>query len=247
VEKLKSALNKISGGKVLDVGTGRGEFIDLLKENLKDYTEIIGIDMNDIALEKAKETFKDKNIQFKKMDAESLNFKENTFDIVCISNSIHHLPNAQKVFTEMKRVLKPGGYFILQEMFCDNQNKTQLTHVYFHHLNAEIQTLLGGYHNKTLKKQEILDIASTLELEDLIHFECVYEADKPMNDEELEDMIQAVDNCVEKIKDFPQYESYRQLGETIKERLSNVGISSATELVVIGNESLAKITHKGLD
>ena len=40
MEKLKDVLSKISGGKVLDVGTGRGEFIDLLKENLKDYTEL---------------------------------------------------------------------------------------------------------------------------------------------------------------------------------------------------------------
>jgi ubiquinone/menaquinone biosynthesis C-methylase UbiE len=247
VEKLKSALNKISGGKVLDVGTGRGEFIDLLKENLKDYTEIIGIDLNDIALEKGKETFNGKNIKFKKMDAENLNFKDNTFDIVCISNSIHHLPNTQKVFKEMKRVLKPGGYFILQEMFCDNQNKTQLTHVYFHHLNAEIQTLLGGYHNKTLKKQEILDIANSLELENLIHFECIYEADNPMSDGELRDMLQAVDNCIEKTKDFLEYEGYRQLGETIKERLSNVGISSATELVVIGDKPVVKVTNKELD
>lgn len=236
MQKLKNSLNKISGGKVLDVGTGVGEFIDLLKENLKDYTEIIGIDMNDIALEKAKERFQDENIKFIKMDAENLNFEDNTFDMVCISNSIHHLPNAHKVFNEMKRVLKVGGYFVIQEMFCDNQNEAQLTHVYFHHFNAEIQTLLGGYHNKTFKKQEILDIGKSLELENLIHFECVYEEDNPISDEELKGMLNAVDNYAYKTKDFPQYESYRQQGQIIKERLLNVGISSATELVIIGNK-----------
>jgi len=247
VEKLKRALNEISGGKVLDVGTGRGEFIDLLKENLKDYTKIIGIDMNDIALEKAKETFKDGNIEFINMNAEDLKFEDNTFDIVCLSNSIHHLPNTQKVFMEMRRVLKPGGYFVIQEMFCDNQNEAQLTHVYFHHFNAEIQTLLGGYHNKTLKKQQVLDIGDSLELENLIDFECFYKEDNPMSDEELKGMFQAVDNCVEKTKDFPQYESYREQGQTIKERLSNVGIDSATELVMIGNKPLREVAHKGLD
>lgn len=236
MEKLKGVLNKICGGKILDVGTGRGEFIDLLKENLKDYTEIIGIDMNDIALENAKEEFKDDKIEFIKMDAESLNFEDNTFDMVCLSNSIHHLPNVQKVFNEMKRVLKPSGYFMLQEMFCDNQNKTQLTHVHFHHFNAEIQTLTGGYHNKTLKKQEILDMGNSLGLENLIHFECIYGEDNSMSDEKLNDMLKAVDDCVCKTKDFPQYESYKKQGQVIKERLSNIGMSSATELFIMGNK-----------
>ncbi|MCB2299179.1 class I SAM-dependent methyltransferase [Clostridium tagluense] len=236
MEKIKGVLNNIYGGKVLDVGTGRGEFIDLLKENLKDYTEIIGIDMNDIALEKAKERFKDENIDFIKMDAENLKFENNTFDIVSLSNSIHHLPNMQKVLNEMKRVLKPGGYFLLQEMFCDNQNENQLTHVYFHHFNAEIQTLTGGYHNKTLKKQEILDIGNSLTLENLIYFECIYEEDNPMSDEKLKSMIKAVDESVYKTKNFPQYESYKKQGQIIKERLSNIGMSSATELFIMGNK-----------
>lgn len=247
MEKLKSTLKKISGGKVLDVGTGRGEFINLLKGNLKDYTKIVGIDMNDIALEKAKETFKDENIEFVKMDAENLKFEDNTFDIVCISNSIHHLPNTQKVFMEMRRVLKPGGYFVIQEMFSDNQNETQLTHVYFHHFNAEIQTLLGGYHNKTLKKQQIIDIGDSLELENLIDFECFYVEDNPMSDEELKGMLQAIDSYVEKTKDFPQYESYKERGKIIKERLTSIGIDSATELVIIGNKPLKEVVHKGLD
>ncbi|MBZ9622336.1 class I SAM-dependent methyltransferase [Clostridium sp. FP2] len=236
MKKLKGVLNNIYGGKVLDVGTGRGEFIDLLKENLKDYTEIIGIDMNDIALENAKERFKDENIDFIKMDAENLNFKDNTFDTVCISNAIHHLPNIQKVLNEMKRVLKPGGYFLLLEMFCDNQNETQFTYVYFHHFIAEIQTLIGGYHNKTLKKQEILDIANSLTLEKLIYFECNYEEDNPMSDEELKGMHKAVDDYVEKTKDFPQYESYKNQGQIIKERLLNIGVSLATELFIMGNK-----------
>jgi ubiquinone/menaquinone biosynthesis C-methylase UbiE len=240
VKKLKDALSKISGGKVLDVGTGIGEFIDSLKENLKDYTEIIGIDMNDIALEKAKDTFKDENIEFIKMDAENINFKDNTFDVVCLSNSIHHLPNIQKVFNEMKRVLKPGGYFIIQEMFCDNQNETQMTHVHFHHFNAEVQTLLGGYHNKTLKKQEILDLGNSLKLENLIEFECIYEKENSMNDEELKGMLEAVDNCVEKTKDFSQYESYKAKAQVIKEMLCSIGIASATELVIIGNKLLKR-------
>ncbi len=42
--KIAKRLGSISGGRVLDVGTGKGGFIDILMSTLKDYESIIGID-----------------------------------------------------------------------------------------------------------------------------------------------------------------------------------------------------------
>lgn len=39
---IKENLSKFYGGKILDVGTGRGDFIKLLSENLKGYDKIVG-------------------------------------------------------------------------------------------------------------------------------------------------------------------------------------------------------------
>lgn len=40
-----------------------------------------------------------------------INFKDNTFDLVTCFSSLHHIPNVSFVLQEIKRVLKPGGYF----------------------------------------------------------------------------------------------------------------------------------------
>lgn len=155
----KSKLGHISGGKILDVGTGNGCFIETFTEMFKDYNEIIGIDSSDKGFKAAKETFNQDNIKFIQIDASKMDFANNSMDTVCISNTLHHLSNMENVLEEMLRVLKPGGIFIINEMFCDNQSKKQLAHVYIHHLFGKIDSLTGNYHANTFQRQEIIDAA----------------------------------------------------------------------------------------
>jgi ubiquinone/menaquinone biosynthesis C-methylase UbiE len=103
----------------LDVATGRGGFIDTLIKTLKAYDSFVGIDYypsneSREGMESAKRRFAGKPVQFLEMNAESLGFEDESFDTVCISHSLHHLASIDKVMTEMKRVLKKGGNFILQ-------------------------------------------------------------------------------------------------------------------------------------
>ena len=51
IQKLETRLKEIAGGKVLDVATGTGQFIQLLMQALKDYDEFLGIDVHDRSLE----------------------------------------------------------------------------------------------------------------------------------------------------------------------------------------------------
>lgn len=108
MKKLKSKLAAISANKILDVGTGVGNFISNL-ELLKDYKKIVGIDNSREMLERAKNNFDKENIEFVLMDAENLNYEDNTFDMVSLSNSLHHLAEIDIVLNEMKRVLKSEG------------------------------------------------------------------------------------------------------------------------------------------
>jgi len=55
VRIIKENLSKFYGVKILDVGTGRGDFIKLLTENLKGYDKIVGIDSH----EEIKKRFED--------------------------------------------------------------------------------------------------------------------------------------------------------------------------------------------
>jgi len=130
---LQQAFGNISGGRVLDVATGNGNFGGALMENLRDYSEIIGIDTNTHALDAGRENFKQDNIRFQSMDAAHLNFPDASFDTVCIAYSLRHLANLAQTLAEMRRVLKPGGHLIVGEMHRDHQTETQLAHVYLHH------------------------------------------------------------------------------------------------------------------
>jgi len=60
----------------------------------------------------------DKHLDFKKVDAQSTDFKNESFDYVIASNMIHHIPYPIKFFREMNRILKRNGKLIIFESYC---------------------------------------------------------------------------------------------------------------------------------
>ncbi len=57
-------------------------------------------------------------IDVKNVDALNTPFENNSFDFVVSSNMIHHLPYPVKFLEEMQRILKPGGFLLIQEVNC---------------------------------------------------------------------------------------------------------------------------------
>jgi SAM-dependent methyltransferase len=57
-------------------------------------------------------------LDYKMIDALDTNFEDNSYDFIISSNMIHHVPFPSKFFNEMKRILKPGGKLIIQEINC---------------------------------------------------------------------------------------------------------------------------------
>ena len=105
VDVLNQALSRVSGGRVLDVATGEGGFVELLVGGLESYTQIVGVDASERAVGVARRTFDQAEIHFIQMDAERLGFKGGCFEVVNTSGSLHHLANVPRVLAEMKRVL----------------------------------------------------------------------------------------------------------------------------------------------
>jgi len=52
------------------------------------------------------------------VDATKTPFEDSYYDVVFISNTIHHLPYPKKFLLEMKRIIKPGGYLLIQDVNC---------------------------------------------------------------------------------------------------------------------------------
>lgn len=107
--------------KILDLACGTGDLAVTMAE-LADYpVEITGLDFSEMMLEIArwKAGVAGKQITFVEGDAANLPFADNYFDSVGISFAFRNLtyrhPNANKHISEVFRVLRPGGNFVIVE------------------------------------------------------------------------------------------------------------------------------------
>ena len=74
--------------------------------------ELYGIDLSEEMLAVAKSKLPDQ-VKLLLGDSESLPFPDNFFDVVYCNDSFHHYPAPRNVLSEVQRVLKPGGTFLM--------------------------------------------------------------------------------------------------------------------------------------
>ena len=96
---------------ILDVGTGTGFFAILLAEKGH---RVEGIDLTPAMLEEARWIAKQRNldITFREMDAQNLDYPNDSFDVVISRNLTWTLPDPESAYAEWFRVLKPGGVLL---------------------------------------------------------------------------------------------------------------------------------------
>lgn len=97
---VRRLLDPQPGDRVLEVGCGRGHLTRRLREWGVDAT---GVDANPHAADVAVTD------GVMHMYAESLDFADDTFDKIVSVHAIEHIPDIEGAFTEMARVLRPGG------------------------------------------------------------------------------------------------------------------------------------------
>jgi SAM-dependent methyltransferase len=229
----KDILGAISANRILDVATGGGGFIHFLLEGLNDYSEIIGVDNNDRAAASFTETFKENpKIHFQQMDAHHLDFPDSSFDLVCISNSLHHL-DSLPVLSEMKRILRPGGFLLVSEMVRDNQTETQMTHVLLHHWWAAVDMVNGIVHRETYTRQELLDLVASLGLTDLSVYDLSDLTENPRDPAILEELDPVFERYIQRAEGHPELQ---KRGEELRKRVEEIGFHSATTLMLIGRK-----------
>ncbi len=112
-EKWREDLMKHVNGNILEVGVGTGS-------NLKHYpldVEVTGIDFSPGMLQKAREKA-DKlpqHVELMEMDAQQMDFPDNTFDTVVSTCVFCSVPDPVQGFKEIRRVTKPSGRIIMLE------------------------------------------------------------------------------------------------------------------------------------
>lgn len=101
--------------KILDIGTGPGFFPMILSE--AGYT-VAAVDYTEEMLEKAKENLGKytkyglERVTLQRMDAQNLEFADETFDVVISRNLTWNLEKPEQAYQEWMRVLKPGGVLL---------------------------------------------------------------------------------------------------------------------------------------
>lgn len=97
--------------KVLDIATGGGHVAKHLANHVE---QVVATDITEEMLENtAKYLESHKNISYAIADAEDLPFEDTSFEIVTCRIAAHHFPNPELFISEVLRVLKPHGRFLL--------------------------------------------------------------------------------------------------------------------------------------
>ena len=107
-------LNIKSDDIILDIGCGGGININRMARNAK---KVYGIDYSIESVNLSKEVNDDYIAQGKveilEGNVQNLPFDDNSFDIITAFETVYFWPNIEKCFGEVKRVLKPGGLFLI--------------------------------------------------------------------------------------------------------------------------------------
>ncbi|WP_372947862.1 arsenite methyltransferase [Mariniphaga sp.] len=140
------------GDSVLDLGSGAGNDCFIARTIVGETGKVTGLDFTEEMIRKAQQNLAKtgfKNIGFIQGDIEEMPLSDSNFDVV-ISNCVLNLvPDKQKAFSEIFRVLKPGGHFCISDVVTSGELPKGL---------KEAAEMYAGCVSGATEKQEYLKI-----------------------------------------------------------------------------------------
>ena len=200
IANFKEIFGNINGGRILDVACGAGQFIEILQDSLGSWEEMYGLDVDDYLLAEVRHKFSGDRFRFVKGDSQQIPFPDNTFDLVSLSKGLHHISNPELALQEMKRVVNPEGYIVINEMYADDLTESQTSQKIYHHLRVELDKLLDINHFYTFQKNEIISFVKKLNLSEEIIFEYLEDQSDPMNETVIDEYSDKMDSWLDQIR-----------------------------------------------
>lgn len=147
-KKVVNIVKNSNPKKVLDIATGTGDLAINIAKNTN-ASEIIGLDISKGMLKVGKEKIAKENLSDKiEMmfgDSENMPFENNSFDAITVAFGIRNFETLEKGLSEILRVLKPNGIFVILETSVPE--KTPYKQGYKFHTNV-ILPLMGKLFSK---------------------------------------------------------------------------------------------------
>lgn len=234
MEKLHSFFSDKKIESVLDIGTGSGDFIKLISGAFSPETKITGVDPVEEALAEASKQKVSPNVSFIRMEGEHLAFPDASFDVVSMSNAMHHLASVEKTFAEMKRVVKPEGWLLIAEIVSDGLNEAQENQKMVHHLRSLADRKEGITHKETWTETEVLQIIRENGIVPELTFEFNRMSAPETDPAKLQEWVKMFEGHLAHLDGQPEYEEKAKLLSVFKERLAKFGFQLARQVVVLG-------------
>ncbi len=116
----REQVDRYAGGKALEYGCGPGSYaFELAKQG----THVTAIDISPVGIERATEKAERLGVSdkcdFRVMNAEELEFADDSFDLICGTAILHHL-DLDKAYSELRRTMRAGGHGVFFEPLGHN-------------------------------------------------------------------------------------------------------------------------------
>ncbi len=140
------------GDVVIDLGSGAGNDAFVARKVTGEKGKVIGIDFTEAMIARARDNAEKlglNNVEFRQGDIEDMPVTSNKADVIVSNCVLNLVPNKHKVFSEVYRVLKPGGHFSISDIVLEGELPSKW---------KEVAELYAGCVSGAIQKSEYLAI-----------------------------------------------------------------------------------------
>lgn len=163
------------GDTVIDLGSGAGNDCFIARAETGSTGKVIGVDFSEAMIAKARRNAENlgyNNLEFRQGEIENLPINDNVADVIVSNCVLNLVPDKSKAFSEVFRVMRPGGHFSISDIVLDGdlpKNIQKTGEMYAGCVSGALQKneYLGiiedkGFKNVTVQKERAINIPDNI-------------------------------------------------------------------------------------